>query len=212
MWGIRRFKVSKRTKMLQMVNLLCHRNAVSLETIKSVCELPTRTAYRYLNSLSEANVPVYFDKRAGGYRLMRQKYASFDDLSLNDAIILVTCLRVVVGHVNEEYARDIAEVMKKIVIRKQFPVEDLGGPTELMATAGSREPDYSPTITSALVEAAVLLGKRLEVSQNATADTRSTTGMEQPSLVFRNGWHVAGRKMKDGPSRRLSSVSKVKIA
>ncbi|MBK7143327.1 MAG: hypothetical protein IPH75_14730 [bacterium] len=49
--------------------MFSHRRAVSLKMIRETCGIPRRTAFRYLNAISEANIPIYFDRERGGYCL-----------------------------------------------------------------------------------------------------------------------------------------------
>ena len=55
-------------KLFLLVNMLYTRRSVSVGTIMHDCSVSRRTVFRYIRTLSEANVPVYYDKDVRGYR------------------------------------------------------------------------------------------------------------------------------------------------
>jgi len=60
--------MTKAERLLFLVNLFRVRRRISLEELAKECEVSTRTIYRDITSLSNLNVPIYYD---GGYRLTR---------------------------------------------------------------------------------------------------------------------------------------------
>ncbi len=60
--------MTKAERLLFLVNLFRVRRRISLEELARECEVSTRTIYRDIVSLSNLNVPIYYD---GGYRLTK---------------------------------------------------------------------------------------------------------------------------------------------
>ncbi len=156
--------MSKTIRILQLINLLVSRDCVTLENIRKTCDIPTRTAYRYLNWISEANIPVYYDKDAEGYRLSRSPRTGLNDISAHDLVLLVTCLKVMSGHVNEEYRRDLEHVMTKILVRQRHPIDDAFVQNLDVGGNPGRSPDYSETLMTTLLTVAVAMGRPVRLT------------------------------------------------
>ncbi|MBN2226608.1 MAG: HTH domain-containing protein [candidate division Zixibacteria bacterium] len=60
--------MTKAERLLFLVNLFRVRRRITLEELARECEVSTRTIYRDIVSLSNLNVPIYYD---GGYRLTK---------------------------------------------------------------------------------------------------------------------------------------------
>lgn len=71
--------MTKAERLIYLLGLLRTHNRLSLIELAKKCGISKRTMYRDLNSLSNMNIPVYFDK---GYRMKHR--ASLMPLNLND--------------------------------------------------------------------------------------------------------------------------------
>jgi hypothetical protein len=205
--------MTKKTKLLQLVNLLYHRNCVTSETIQRVCDIPERTVYRYLNSLSESNIPVYFDKEAGGYKLVRQNLVSFNDLTLNDSLLLTTCLKIIQKHVNADYREKINDLLTKIVVRKQYPLEELNNEVDNGNGNGNDpfEPDFSSEINSVLIEAAIQLNKSIRAKKKVQDSDTTAIEFHEPTLIFSEDWKLVDRRMQDMEAELISAFTEVEV-
>ena len=79
--------MGKLKRVLRLINLLTYRQQVTLDTIKKACDIPERTAYRYLRDISEANFPVFFDRETHSYRLDRHSSVRVEQLQVSWAPI-----------------------------------------------------------------------------------------------------------------------------
>jgi predicted DNA-binding transcriptional regulator YafY len=60
--------VSKHDRLLQLLSMLRRRRRHSVKDLARECGVSVRTVYRDINTLSEANYPIYYDS---GYRMLR---------------------------------------------------------------------------------------------------------------------------------------------
>jgi predicted DNA-binding transcriptional regulator YafY len=82
--------MTKTERLLFIVNLFRVRTSISLEELAQECEVSKRTIYRDLISLSELNIPVYFDR---GYRLSRDASLPALNFTNEEQEIIGFCLQ-----------------------------------------------------------------------------------------------------------------------
>ncbi|UCD93733.1 MAG: HTH domain-containing protein [Candidatus Zixiibacteriota bacterium] len=82
--------MTKAERLLFIVNLFRVRKAISLDELAQECEVSTRTIYRDLISLSDLNIPVYFDR---GYRLSRDISLPALNFTVEEEEIVGFCLQ-----------------------------------------------------------------------------------------------------------------------
>lgn len=203
--------MGKTTRILQLINLLISREYVTLDNIRTICDIPNRTVYRYLNWISEADIPVYYDKDAQAYRLSRSRKISLDEISMHDGVLLVTSLKAMSGHVNGEYRTDLERLLTKILVRQQLPLDGAFANALGSTVNQGREPDYSETLATALVTAAVATGRPVRVSTKGENGEICSEEIADPRLTFTGKWGVAGGQDSEEPATQLSSVSKVTL-
>jgi predicted DNA-binding transcriptional regulator YafY len=203
--------MSKTTRVLQLINLLVSRDTVTIENIETTCGIPERTIYRYLNWISEANIPVYYDKAAHGYRLARSRRVNFDDLSLHQAVILVTALKAVLAHVDSGYREDIDDILSKVIVRLTVPIEEIIPSEGANAPVLRRDPDYSALFTTALLSVAIAKGNRIKLAIHADNGDIVAREIANPRLKFDGDWEVSAGKDTRTAASRLTDVAKVTI-
>jgi predicted DNA-binding transcriptional regulator YafY len=183
-----------------------------LKSIKETCNIPERTAYRYLNTISEANVPIYFDKSIQAYRLNAGSGIPINDVSFGEGVLVVLALKVLAATVNEHYREDIEQLITKVVVRHEAEIESvLGGAAERLVSP-LEGIDLSSLLSSALVHAAVCTGREVKITK-FDGDDESEPGVEvsQPRLLFRKAWQVAEKSLTDQEAAPLQSIDKVEV-
>ncbi|PWB76080.1 hypothetical protein C3F09_01165 [candidate division GN15 bacterium] len=198
-------------RMLRLINLFCHRRVVTIEAIRDICGIPRRTAFRYLTTLSEENIPVYFDKELGGYRLAREDRLDLSDLEFHHAVLMVTCLRITRQHLNDSYRKEIDDLISKLIPAQKHSLEVLD---PLISSADAPEsdlPDHSADVTSALISAAVLMGKKVEVTTISNGGGDQCATYENPGLLFQQEWRIGHRLTGLADARSIKSIAKVRI-
>jgi predicted DNA-binding transcriptional regulator YafY len=194
-----------------LINLLNTRRSITLKTIKETCNIPERTAYRYLNTISEANVPIYFDKSIQAYRLNATTGLSINDVSFGEGVLLVLALKVLGAAVSEHYRKDIERLITKVVVRHESEIESvLGGAAERLVAPLDRI-DLSNLLSSALVHAAVCAGREVKITRYDKDTDKAGVEVSQPRLLFRKAWQVAEKSLTDQEASPLQSIDKVEV-
>lgn len=176
-----------------------------------VCSIRKRTAYRYIGFISEAGIPIHFDREVGGYCLMSRKSSLTDDLTLGESLLLVTCLQVSLYHVNADYGQDVKRLIDKIVARSPFPLENTVASLNEHLLPQVRAVDHSATITSALVQAAVHLDRSLVLTIRENELEPATVRVDDPGLLFDKDWKVHQRLRSPSNFEALTQVTRVTV-
>jgi predicted DNA-binding transcriptional regulator YafY len=182
--------MAKLENILLIVNLLHHRQSVSLETIRSVCGVSERTAYRYVRTISEANIPVYFDKNTNGYSLLNKTTLNIDDLRIDECILVFLALRLLARNVNQPYRTAVEALIQKVLSRQSFVIEELWASFGVRLDDSLALRDLSDLITSQIIHAAVVNARTLRLTLRDDVQARSVVEIEHPKLRFSKGWEV----------------------
>lgn len=163
-----------------------------MKTISRTIGTTDRTAYRYLNELSEANIPLYHDRRAGGYRLTRTLDVALPVFSDNEMIVLTTVLMLSRRHLNSDYRSTLDAVVSKLSIRQRLPLERIVESHRETTSDEVVQPDYSAEITTAIFGFAVAENREMKVVTSDPKETQRTLSVRNPNMVFRQSWHLTG--------------------
>jgi predicted DNA-binding transcriptional regulator YafY len=203
--------MNKTFRILQMINLLDHRRSVSLETFQKTCNIPERTVYRYLNTISEADIPIYFDTEERAYRLTRQGVLDIDDLSLGEAVIFVLALKLLSQTLGESYQDDIEKLLAKVLVRQQFPIEEVLPVVEHGLEDQKTDLDLSELLSSLLVNAAISCKREVKLSTKGREPAEEDVTIENPGWLFKDTWHLMEKGSVEREETALDQVSRVKI-
>ena len=198
--------MNKALRIIQLINLLNTRSRVTMEGIKKACDIPERTAYRYLNTISEADIPVYFDRISGTYRLNSRYGMLIDDISFSEAILVLLALRCLRTVVNGHYQNNIDRLITKIVVRQEWEVESVLGPVADTLTDPLQGIDLSERLSSALVHAAVCCGREVRVT-----GLKEKVGITNPGLLFDGDWQLVERASNHTATPLGRSFKKVEV-
>ncbi|MBU0983694.1 MAG: hypothetical protein KKA42_07475 [candidate division Zixibacteria bacterium] len=203
--------MSKLAKMLQLINLLNRRQVVTLDMIRETCDLPERTAYRYLNRVSEADVPVYYDRELKGYCLSRSNNVNLDGMSMDEAVVLVVALTLLARRVNSKYADTIHKLTSKICVRQAFPVEKVTRIVDMVQADSDHSDDLSEFLSTILIQIAMQSNRRVSLEMKGMGAGEAACRMEEPSLQFKDDWWVVDHSEAGGRSTCLAEVDRVRL-
>ncbi|HUV31875.1 MAG TPA: HTH domain-containing protein [Acidobacteriota bacterium] len=204
-------EANKTFKILQLINLLHHRRSVTVKTIKEVCGVSDRTAYRYLNAISETNIPVYFDKAERAYRLSRPDVLHIDDLSLGEAVIATFALKLLSRCVNEEYRDDVEKLLTKLLAHVPFAVEEVLPALDHILESGIAYDNHSERLSSLLIQAAILCNRKVRLTTRDSFRDDKDVEIDNPSLLFKKSWQLVGGEPREGVVAPLAEIDKVTI-
>ena len=201
----------KITAIIKIVNLLNSRQRLTLEDIKRECDLPARTVYRYLNSLSEANIPIYFDRGLGGYTLSNRRKNQIGATGVDEAIILTLALDMLSARLNNEYCSVVEDLAKRISSGQPISTTDLCRSVAHRNTRHIDARELSELITSLVIKAALTLDKGLELIESIPGEGKKRLVIQRPSLWFKDNWQVQDADEECMNSVWLSNIERARI-
>ena len=198
-------------KIVALISLLSNRHHVSMETITSVCGISERSAYRYLNFISEANFPVFYDKKLGAYRLAEQNTKLYNRPSIEDIILTVIGLKMLSQKLNNHYRADVDELIRRLVAEKSFPLEEVIQSFNNQLEKADRLEDCTELVSSMLLNAAITGKRKIRILIENSATGEKAVDLNLPSLTFRKVWRLVNAQEIGSDETSLSEVTKVSI-
>ncbi len=204
--------MSKVDKIIRLIHLLTNRPSVTLDTIMAQCDIPERTAYRYLNTISEANIPVYYDKEVHAYRLNDKRAFGINNLPLGDAMTIALALRLLAARVNNEYGKEIETLVSQFLVRQYFALDEVMDTFDDAIQRLQPESDCSELLSAMLLHIAMRCEKQvLLTTGNGSPTTTKEVRVDQPRLKFKESWLVVESARLENDGTSLSDVRKVSI-
>ncbi|UCD18330.1 MAG: YafY family transcriptional regulator [Candidatus Zixiibacteriota bacterium] len=103
--------MAKYDRLLYILNLLRSRRNLNAGMIARECEVTERTIYRDIVALSEANVPIYYDR---GYKFASENFLPPLNFTASEYVILKTALESTPLHRNARARQIIKSIRSKI--------------------------------------------------------------------------------------------------
>jgi predicted DNA-binding transcriptional regulator YafY len=199
--------MEKLSKTLLILNLLHHRRVVSASEIKKVCKISDRSLYRYLSAISAAHFPIIFDHKLHGYRLLETNGINISNLRQDERLILLVALNQLSKRVNPFYQQSIDLISGKILSSSFRGLEDIWQAFATDANLEMTDEKLSDLLTSLIIHSAARSGHRLGVNLSTTGNPSDFLTVENPSLLFSDGWKITGKGIDKAVS--LDSVEQV---
>lgn len=203
--------MSTTKRIIRLLNLLNSRQFVTMKTIKEVCGIPERTAYRYLNTISQADVPVFYDRHVCAYRLSRQRRLTIDDFNYGEVTILLTAVKLLSSEVNDAYREAIGAIISKVIVRQDFPFEEILGVIDKYIVDSEQYDDLSSMISSILVHSAMSADREIRLISKPLDQVVQENVIKNPRLLFRGKWHLAERDSRDSEVVLLDEAVSIKV-
>jgi predicted DNA-binding transcriptional regulator YafY len=205
--------MSKIHKIIRLINLLHFRKSISIEEIEEICEVSRRGAYRYLNTISEANVPLWFDNELQRYVVDHERSFDIPDFNLNDAGLLTFALWLLAGKLGSHYTEDIVTLNNRLLTRLTSSSNSLWGILEKSSEDASDyvQKDHAALYHTILVHLAIATGSSLEVHVHNGSGAGRGLLIKNPILVFRNEWLVVDSLSEGQSAIPLSRIEKVSV-
>ncbi len=192
--------------ILLVANLLSSRSAVTIEAICSLCHVSDRTARQYIEFLTKANVPVYYDDRDKGFRLVRKDGVRVDHLRIDEVIVMILALKKLSRIVNDAYRTAIDDLIQKILSGQSFSVDALQA--ILSGTGGTvlSSKDLSVLLTSHIINVAIATERKLHLTLKKSGQEEKTIAIIRPRLQFNRGWHIVENSPEDNERIDLKDI------
>lgn len=203
--------MNKLKRALSLINLLQHRSVVTIKMIGEACGIPRRSAFRFLNELSEANIPLYYDAGSRGYRLNTDTKLSLDNLDLGDSIMIVFALELLSRELNDPYREDILHLIRKVCVRQSYALESVVELMQPYVDSCQTSRDHSEYLSFLFAAAGAQFKKKLRITRSDDKPGDGIQEIRDPSLRFQRDWYLVDTKESNTSGTCLSHVHKVTI-
>ncbi len=203
--------MNKLSKILTLINLFANRPMVSMKTIERVCDIPERTAYRYINDISDANFPVVYDKRLRAYRLYQRNKNSGAHFGPDEVVMLIAGLELLSNGLHSGYRDDVSVLVAKLLSCQEHPLEEILDTCVVQIKSVTRVNDFSEIVSSMFINLAIMDGRRVKLTCKGTRGRTKVTILDQLSLNFKNRWRLIGTNNDGRIEIPLDQIEKVTI-
>lgn len=203
--------MSKTIRLLRLVALLSNRRSVSFKTMQQVAEVPERTLYRYLTHLSEANVPVFYDRQTRGYRLAGAVGHASEALNFNDLILTTVALSVFRKQVNQPYGELVDDLIRKITANSSLPLEEVLQTIDSSAVQNTSDIDFSEILSRVIVSAAISCNRSLVATRYSKASMPDKVVIPKATISYDTEWLLNDLEKPHEEALHLSQLAKVVV-
>ncbi|MEF3168879.1 MAG: WYL domain-containing protein [Deltaproteobacteria bacterium] len=178
--------MNKFDRLLFILNKLDRRERVRVSELAKELEISDRTVYHYINSLMDADFPIYYDKDRGTYAFTSNFSLSRALLDTKETLVLTLAKRFLEPLLGQAAAFTLNQIENKIMARPRytdfttvFAVQGLYNPIDLL--------DLLKDLSSAIMDYRVVKIV-YERKPGETAEEREV----EPYFVFFTGqfWYV----------------------
>jgi predicted DNA-binding transcriptional regulator YafY len=205
----RRIYISNMRKMerlLYILSVLRTNHWLKASDLAKKCGVSERSIYRDIISISEANIPIYFD---GGYRLLHDGFLPPVNLTGSESDFLLGLLRSSLFEDDKPYGKTVRIIIDKIEAGRS--PEDKTRPIHIGPAGSERDNEYK--ITRRIEEA--IRGKVvIEIHYLSLKGENTKRTIAPYALTFRKrAWYLIGycHLRNDIRTFRLGRIGKVKI-
>lgn len=199
------------TRIIRLINLLCSRQVVSMSTIRDICGIPKRTAYRQLQQISQAGFPVHYDERMRGYRLYREGTPNLSLIGPDDTASILTALVHLRTRVNESYRGEVDNLVHWVVSSSALSFEKvlplLGSKLEDISALS----DLSQLLSEVRIRAALESDRQVRIVTDAGVSQTGGKSAQPLSMRHKGSWFVVTGDVGHETWNELSSVVSVSI-
>jgi predicted DNA-binding transcriptional regulator YafY len=200
--------MTKASNIIKLINLFIKRYSISISEISKSCGISKRSVYRYLNVLSEANFPIYYDKSAKGYRLNKTFTLKFEYLTAEEVIYICSGLKLLSSKVNEIYCKEIEGLIQKILSMQGLPLDVLWESIESDIDNNALGEDLTYHLNASILRYAILYEKSLKIHLNNSTNGNKDLKIKRPSICFNKKWQLKDAHSTDDQVIPLSNIGK----
>ena len=178
-------------KLLHLVALFNSRTFLTKQDIKSHCDIPERSLYRYLNMISELKIPFYYDYQKRGYVIQHQNDASLH-LSTFDITLILFGLSIAQRKSEDSSLSKALEKIMNTFLNHWNSLFDL---TKDKLNEWIDEKNTFESLQSKINFwhisqcAQNHWGCKVIMKKNEKNDTK-VQQLLKPTIIFNNGWYV----------------------
>ena len=195
-------------KIILLEKLLHNREFVTKKLASKLCGIKGRSFYRYINALSEINIPIYYDKSVHGYRLSNKHLNNINFYTINELVTILLGLNNLHNSVNKDIKTEIEQLSRKIISNSKFNIEDSIEPLNKINNKENHSDKNTDVLIFLLIDIAIKNNYTLKVQYHKQDNSLITT-IEQPLLEFNKNWWLKDRLQQNPIS--LDNIDYIKI-
>ncbi len=193
-------------RLLYILSLLRTNHWLKASDLARKCEVSERSIYRDIISISEANIPIYFD---GGYRLLHDGFLPPVNLTDSEADFLLSLLRSTILEGDKPYGKTARVIIDKVKTGRSAP--QTTKPISIGGASPEKNNEYKITrrIEEAIREKIVI-----EIHYLSLKGEKTKRVIAPYALTFRKrAWYLIGycHLRNDIRTFRLGRIQKVKM-
>ena len=161
-----------------------------------------------MNIISAANIPIYFDSQAGGYRLSRQHRFTIDNIALDELMIIAVALKRLAPRLNRFYQQRVEYLLRSLFSSQKEAIEDIISTKDNEAL---EEPDdLSRYLTSLILQVGVVFGKAITLNIEGE-EAPGDIVIDKPSLSFDRSWFLTAREGHPEPAVPVEKIVSAQV-
>jgi len=177
--------MKKTERLLYILSLLRTNHRLRSCDLAKRCEVTERTIYRDIISISEANIPIYYD---GGYKLLHNGFLPPSNLSAHEAGFLLSLLQSPLFATGKLYSDTIRRISDKIMSGEDKVVGLEAIKIGAISTERPGNHKYAP-----LLEEAITNKQIVRVSYTSLKGQRTKREIAPYAICFRrHAWYLVG--------------------
>ena len=197
-------------RVILLINLLYNRQKLSVDEISKELGVDKRTVYRYINKLSEANVPVYYDRNIRGYTLSSRNSAEIGALSDREVVLLLLALKIISHKVNNRDKTLIGSLQRRLdSLQSSSHYEYVNKPSDAFMS-NLRNNELSDLVTFLVIQSVIGFKNDILVFVEHS-DGNYKLNMTKPSLTFDGTWKLSGRRNGEKLEIDLDMISSAQV-
>lgn len=198
--------MKKTERLLYILSVLRTSHRLRACDLARRCEVTERTIYRDIISISEANIPIYYD---GGYKLLHNGFLPPGNLTAHEAGFLLSLLQSPIFSSGKLYHETIRRISDKIkgseAALLEIPAVNIGP----VSTERPGNHKYAPRL-----EEAIRNRQLIKISYTSLKGQETTRKIAPYAICFRrHAWYLVGfcHLRKEVRTFRLGRVHSIEI-
>ncbi len=195
------------SKIIRLLKLFYTRNLVTIDEIINLCDINRRTAFRYLNEMSEANIPLYYDNNLMGYKI-RDFGSKFNtNMSLSEVALIVFSLKNISSEINQNYETDFEKALNELLITNENAEFNIDKVSEIYENDKIDTEETSVQLTNFLVNLAIDYNRSLKIFIGEELSIK----IKEPRLIFEKEWNITESKIEKQKLFKIKNIQKIQI-
>jgi len=203
--------VAKADRLLLILNLLRFRRNLKASDLANECEVSERTIYRDIQALSEARVPIYFDR---GYKLLTDAFLPPLNFTVDELLTLYLGLNSEPVQSVDCLRKSARQALAKLepLIPEKIKVDYRKAKEHITVQPEKNRFHQGINLIFELLRQAICLERKIKL-RYVSAHSSKVVGLVPRALLYKQGnWYVVGQIHKKVRYFRLDTIINVSLS